>query len=325
MGRRRAGRRRMGSKRGCEATGLKWDFLLFIYLAELIAQGCLLAFLLYALWPQCPLPPPPAVFLMRAYLQVQIPYVPAHLHRCYVCVCTFWVRVCVYVSVKEHFVPAIIAGVFWNQGLSWCLGMNGIFWDVSVLLCVCQTDMLRIYCTHKKKQRLPGCLLSTMPANSSDYAGHCRMRTRAGLSYFFFCYKFTDICTEHTKINIFICEAMRIYSNAEGFLWVYDLRSWRVMSSHAQSLCSLECRWSNRRVLERGCWQVQLVSSLISFIQETSLVSEPVEKMILQDQKYMDAPPNNATCSAIASTHSTLECNSNTSIPVFLDSWLRPT
>lgn len=34
----------VGSKRGCEATGLKWDFHLFIYLAELIAQGCLLAF-----------------------------------------------------------------------------------------------------------------------------------------------------------------------------------------------------------------------------------------------------------------------------------------
>ncbi len=65
----------VGSKRGCEATGLKWDFHLFIYLAELIAQGCLLAcFLLYVLRPQCPLPPPLSV--------------SASANMC-VCACTF--------------------------------------------------------------------------------------------------------------------------------------------------------------------------------------------------------------------------------------------
>lgn len=57
--RRRDRRVGVGSRRGCEASGSKWDFLLFIYLAELIAQGCLFAFCLYVLWPLCPLPHPP--------------------------------------------------------------------------------------------------------------------------------------------------------------------------------------------------------------------------------------------------------------------------
>lgn len=54
-----------GSKRGCEA-GLKWDFHLFIYLAELIAQGCLLAFccMFCGLSAHSPLLPPSYLFLM---------------------------------------------------------------------------------------------------------------------------------------------------------------------------------------------------------------------------------------------------------------------
>lgn len=64
----------VGSKRGCEASGLKWDFHLFIYLAELIAQGCLLAFccMFCGLSAPFPLLPPSSVFLMWVDLQVQI-------------------------------------------------------------------------------------------------------------------------------------------------------------------------------------------------------------------------------------------------------------
>lgn len=106
----------VGSKRGCEATGLKWDFHLFIYLAELIAQGCLLAFccMFCGLSAPFPLLPPPSVFLMWVYLQVQICVrVCMHIYtstttawvffQVCLCVSIVWVRVCVYLnSVYER-------------------------------------------------------------------------------------------------------------------------------------------------------------------------------------------------------------------------------
>lgn len=122
---------------GCEATGLKWDFHLFIYLAELIAQGCLLAFccMFCGLSAPFPLLPLSSVFLMWVYLKVQI-YVcacawtftpllrlPVFLWVC-VCVSTVWVRVCVYFSsvykcVCKHFVATITACVHPQSGMKW--------------------------------------------------------------------------------------------------------------------------------------------------------------------------------------------------------------
>ena len=60
--------------------------------------------------------------------------------------------------------------------------------------------MLCIYCTHAhththtQKATSPRLLLRTMPENSSDYAGHSRVRTRAVLSYLFFFF-FTSLWT----------------------------------------------------------------------------------------------------------------------------------
>lgn len=118
----------VGSKRGCEATGLKWDFHLFIYLAELIAQGCLLAFccMFCGLSAPFPLLPPPSVFLMWVYLKVQIcACVHTHLHLYYFCLyffeCVYVLALCergfvsmltVFMSVHENFITAITVCVF---------------------------------------------------------------------------------------------------------------------------------------------------------------------------------------------------------------------
>lgn len=68
-----------------------------------------------------------------------------------------------------------------SESRSWCLGMNGIFWDRSVLLCVCQTCCASI--AHTRKATSPRLLLSTMPENSTDYAGYRAERTRVVLSF----------------------------------------------------------------------------------------------------------------------------------------------
>lgn len=161
------GRRGVGSTRGCEATDLKWDFHLFIYLAELIAQGCLLAFCCTF----CGLSAPsllPLCVSVWVYLQVQIlcvcVYVHAHLHLYYysVCVHTVSVSICVYLWMCMSILSLLLhvclctLPLVWSESLSWCLGMNGIFWDRSVLLCVCQTSCASIAHT-QEKQPLPGC------------------------------------------------------------------------------------------------------------------------------------------------------------------------
>lgn len=107
----------VGSKRGCEASGLKWDFHLFIYLAELIAQGCLLAFccMFCGLSAPFPLLPPSSVFLMWVDLQVQI------------CVCVY-VRSCT-------FTPLLLLPVFvWL-----CMCANAVWVR---LFCVSQQCLL---------------------------------------------------------------------------------------------------------------------------------------------------------------------------------------
>lgn len=60
--RRRAGRRRSGLQEGVRSFWFKMRFS-FIYLFSWAHSSRLSAcFLLYVLWPQCPLPPPPAFF-----------------------------------------------------------------------------------------------------------------------------------------------------------------------------------------------------------------------------------------------------------------------
>ncbi len=100
----------VGSKRGCDATGLKWDFHLFIYLAELIAQGCLLAFccMFCGLSAPFPLLPPPsslcvfnvsvsasANMCVCAHTFTPLLLLPVFFRVC-PCVSTVWTRVCVY-------------------------------------------------------------------------------------------------------------------------------------------------------------------------------------------------------------------------------------
>lgn len=130
-----------------------------------------------------------------------LPLLPVLFEYVYVLAPCEWEFACiltVFTSVYEHFIAAITTCVFmrtrylvWSESLSWCQGMNGIFWDRSVLLCVCQTCCASI--AHTRKATSPRLLLSTMPENSSDYAGHSGVRTRAVLSYFFFYFFLTGL------------------------------------------------------------------------------------------------------------------------------------
>lgn len=107
----------------------------------------------------------------------------------------------------------------WSENLSWCLGMNGIFWDRSVLLYVCQTSCASIAHTYtnthtREKQPVPGCCWAQYPRRAQI------MQDTAAWEYLTFFYKFTDICTNRTKIDIVSIRllSIRISVNAECFL-----------------------------------------------------------------------------------------------------------
>lgn len=167
--RRRRARRRSGLQEGVWSYWFKMKFSL-IYLFSWAHSSRLSAcFLLYVPWPQCPLPP--------SSLCVFNVSVSASANMC-ACVC-LWVRISILSLLSLH-VCLCTLYLVWSESLSWCLGMNGIFWDRSVLLCVCQTRCASM--AHTRKATSPWLLLCTMPENSSDYAGHSRVRTRAVLS-----------------------------------------------------------------------------------------------------------------------------------------------
>lgn len=188
------GRRGVGSKRGCEATGLKWDFHLFIYLAELIAQGCLLAFCCMF----CVFGAPsllPLRVSMWAYLQVQMLHVCMCMHiytsTTTPCVCLHCVSehlcelyqclwMCMSILPLLLHVCLCTLCLVWSESLSWCLGMNGIFWDRSVLLCVCQTSCASIAHTHKKSNLS----LAVAEHNSWEQLRLCRTQQSESKSCF---------------------------------------------------------------------------------------------------------------------------------------------
>lgn len=217
MGRRRrrsrGGRRRNGLQEGVWSYWFKMRFSL-IYLFSWTHSSRLSAcFLLYVLWPQCPLPPPPSFLCvfnasvsesanicvcvyMCVHASTFILLLPLPMFFC-VCVCDLVLckSLCVYfnnvyeyvyVRVFCHRYHCMCAPWVWYEVRAWA-SVEG--WMVSFgidlfLLCVCQTCCASI--AHIRKATSPWLLLSTMPENSSDYAGCSGGWTRAVLSYFFF-------------------------------------------------------------------------------------------------------------------------------------------
>lgn len=215
--RRRAGRR-SGLRDGCEASGLKWDFPVLIYLSELIAQGCLLAFCCMFCGLCAPFPLLPLCICKCKNVCV---CVCAHLHLYCCCRC---VSVCLHCVSEGLCLWACIffslhLCLMWSESLSCCRGKNAIFWDKFVLLCLCQTCWASTAQTRKATSSGPS--LSSMSENGSDIAGHCRVRTRAfclRFSVVVFFYKFMDICSNHTKINFISIRLKELSVNAVDFL-----------------------------------------------------------------------------------------------------------
>lgn len=237
-------------------------------------------FLLYVPWPQCPLPPPPSV-----YLRVQI----------YVCACTFtpllllpvFFRSVSKCLVYEHVITACVfthplSRMKWEPEL-----VSGDEWYLLGYICfiMCVPDMLGNYCTHKKSK------LSRAVAehNAWKQLRLCRTQQSENKSFLslFFCgffYRFMDICTNHTKINIvsirlyaldifFFVSACRI-SDVRTFL--YNLSHWFSAKLIAYILLNAErvTWWIWRKNTKKF---MSVGQSMINFVQETSSMS--AEKM----------------------------------------------
>lgn len=142
---------------------MRFSFLyLFAWAHSSRLSAC---FLLYVLWPQCPLPlHPTPVFSILEYLQVQIcVHICPSTNTAWFCVSLryhfeseIFCASRVFTSMYENVFPHLKCMFMHSQSerQSRCLGING-FEDIRVIFCV--QDVLSICCTYTKKQLISFC------------------------------------------------------------------------------------------------------------------------------------------------------------------------
>lgn len=163
---------------------------------------------------------------MWVYQQVQTLYARVCAHVCtftpllllLVCVCTMWVSVCMrlnciyecvgafcprYPCMCVYTLSVLYEATAWAGVSGWMVSF-GIY--LFYYVCVCQTHCASTAHTKKKKnkkkqQPLPGCCWAQCLKTAQIMQDTAEWEQELFCLTFFF-YKFMDICTNHTKINI---------------------------------------------------------------------------------------------------------------------------
>lgn len=204
--RRRAGRRRSGLQEGVRSFWFKMRFS-FIYLFSWAHSSRLSAcFLLYVLWPQCPLPPPPAFFCVSnvsgsasANMCVCM-CAHAHLHLYYYCQCLFdcmcanavWVRLfCVSQQCLLLHATVITAYVFICKKWESVLAVQGwmVSFGIDLFYYVCASHAVQLSHT-QAEATYPSCWRAQC-TKTAQIMPRSENKSCFVLLFFFFFYKFT--------------------------------------------------------------------------------------------------------------------------------------